>query len=710
MARAEDPALRRGLSPALRRRLRLGAAWVLSALLFAAYFALPDSDDAAALPAAAPHTDAAGEPRKLDIVDVSPPSASPGDAVTITFTGVADADTGEVKVLIAKEEVEILARRPGALVARLPQTIEIGRAKLRIAIEGERSKPYDLRIKSWSWRKPFRNLVGGFALLLFGIAVFARGVGGAAGFRSAHTLARLGRRPPAALGFGGVLGALLVSTTASAGVLAGLVSSRLLALAPAAAAFLGALIGSAAAPLLTGLIDPREGLLLVAMGVLFLGLASDRRASAFGRMVLGAGLIAFGLQTMRPGFDLITQDPRLLAIVSRISADSVRGVAACALLGAALVAILQGPAPVVVLVLVLVQTTARWDLRTALAVLAGSGLGAAVGALVTTPAGRRCRQLAELHLLLGFAATVLSASTVVLWTAVADRLIPGSAEEISWGRRVLMPNMALHLGAAFALSQLASAVVLLPFIRPLARLVERLDPLDRAVSLAKVGDGDGVGFAARGLDAALATAQRALQPTSELALEGRREAGRAAEHALSDAHVALEELLSGTIPALPESEQRTRLGRLAFATLQVQRALWILRKQAEHLTDSRMAEAGGRERVVPLPAEDESTLRDMHGLLSEGLGLAMAAIAGRAPLDLEAARGREIRMNGLEARARAALLAGGGGTRKDLGVLELADAYETAGNQLYRLVEAAAQSIELVEPEPEVSSKKVDLG
>ena len=255
--------------------------------------------------------------------------------------------------------------------------------------------------------------------------MFARGVGGAAGFRSAHTLARLGRRSPAALGFGAGLGALMVSTTAAAGVLAGLVSSRLLALAPAAAAFLGALIGSAAAPLLTGLIDPREGLLLVAVGVLFLGLASDRRASAFGRMVLGAGLIAFGLQTMRPGFDLITQHPSLLAVVSRINADSVSGVVACALLGAALVAILQGPAPVVVLVLVLVQTTARWDLRTALAVLAGSGLGAAIGALVTTPAGRRCRQLAELHLVLGLCATVLSASTVVLWTAVADRLIPG---------------------------------------------------------------------------------------------------------------------------------------------------------------------------------------------------------------------------------------------------------------------------------------------
>ena len=404
--------------------MRLIAAWVLSALLFAAYFALPDGDDARV--AAARRRRRPTEPATRASWTSSTsrrPAPHPGTPSPSRSRG--PPTSALVKVVVAKEEAEILARRPGAVVARLPKTIDIGRAKLRIAVDGERSKPYDLRVKRWSWRKPFRNLVGGFALLLFGIVVFARGVGGAAGFRSAHTLARLGRRSPAALGFGAGLGALMVSTTAAAGVLAGLVSSRLLALAPAAAAFLGALIGSAAAPLLTGLIDPREGLLLVAVGVLFLGLASDRRASAFGRMVLGAGLIAFGLQTMRPGFDLITQHPSLLAVVSRINADSVSGVAACALLGAALVAILQGPAPVVVLVLALVQTTARWDLRTALAVLAGSGLGAAVGALVTTPAGRRCRQLAELHLVLGLCATVLSASTVVLWTAIADRLIPG---------------------------------------------------------------------------------------------------------------------------------------------------------------------------------------------------------------------------------------------------------------------------------------------
>jgi Na+/phosphate symporter len=151
--------------------------------------------------------------------------------------------------------------------------------------------------------------------------------------------------------------------------LAALVSSSLLAVGPAAIAFLGAQLGAATAPLVTGLIDPREGLVAVAVGVLWHGLASDRRSVAFARVVLGAGLIAVGLQTLRPGFEPFVQDPTLLSLVARLKSHSLLDLGLCASLGALLVAVLQGPAPVVVLVLVLAQTTAQWDLRTALLAL-----------------------------------------------------------------------------------------------------------------------------------------------------------------------------------------------------------------------------------------------------------------------------------------------------------------------------------------------------
>ena len=243
---------------------------------------------------------------------------------------------------------------------------------------------------------------------------------------------------------------------------------------PAAAAFLGAQLGAATAPLLvTGLIDPHGGgLLAIAIGVLWLVLATDRRATSIGRLVLGAGLIAYGLQAWRPGLEPLLSDPELLAVADRLNADTLGGVAMCALLGTALVAALQGPAPVLVILLGFAQTHGHGDLRTSLAILSGSGLGASIGALLAIPSGPRGRRLAQLHLVLGALSTLFAASTVHLWSALSDWLVAGAPHEIQWGKRLLLRNFGQHLGVAFALSQVAVAAVLLPFVSWLARVIE----------------------------------------------------------------------------------------------------------------------------------------------------------------------------------------------------------------------------------------------
>ena len=107
----------------------------------------------------------------------------------------------------------------------------------------------------------------------------------------------------------------------------------------------------------------REGLIAIAVGVLWLTLAEDRRSRALARIVLGAGLMAFGLQTFRPGFEALLQDATLLEFLSKLRADGVLHSALCALLGAFLVALLQGPAPVIVLVILIDSCSAllrRW--------------------------------------------------------------------------------------------------------------------------------------------------------------------------------------------------------------------------------------------------------------------------------------------------------------------------------------------------------------
>jgi hypothetical protein len=679
----------------LRRRGRLLAGWLFTALIAVVYFLLPGGGEepVSLEPTPAETADAASGPRQLEILEVTPARPSSGRAITITYTGANDE--AKVHAFAGKVDMEVVAHGHGALVARVPSNLPPGRIKLRLVDGADRSKPYALTLRAPNFQKPFRNLLGGFALLIFGIGVLARGAREAAGFASAHTFALLSRRALSTLGLGGVLGALAQSTTASAGVLAGLVASNLLAVGPAAVAFLGAQFGATAAPLATGLIDSRDGLVIVALGVFWLNVAQSRRSSAFARLLLGAGLMAFGLQTFRPGFELLVQDPTLLSFLAKLKAHGFANIAVCAGLGALLVAVLQGPAPVAVLVLLVAQTTAEWDLTTALSMLAGTGLGASVGALITAPTSRRGREFAKLNLLLGGASTVLAALSVGLWSHLADLIVPGVPHVVDWARRAPLPNLASHLGVAFTLSQIGVACALLPAVGPLARWLERRSADAAEPPLARVGDP--VGVARAELLDVLRQQDKSLPPLRELVQNGSRVAGRRAENCLSEAHSGLETLLAGPVLALPDTPEGRLIGRAAFTSMQLQRSFEGLHRQAERLVDSRIATSASGEDVLPLPRSDDATLAEMHGLLADGVRALISALDEREHIDLEAVRGREIEMNGLEASARNSLREADrpfSGMGSHLRVLELVDAYESSGNQLYRLAEALADSVE----------------
>lgn len=685
-------------------RARLAVAWLLSAAVVVVYLLLPNTDDDAASDTAALGADSGEEPRKLEVVRVRPEGPAPGTAIAITYSGAPRGQ--DVIAFAGKEPLEVLAQRPGSLVAKLPAGAALGHLKIRVSSGGERSKPYDVTVKQRDYRKPFRALAGGIALLLVGTAVLARGARAFIGLDTASQLARFVTRRPAAIGFGAIVGTLTQSTTSAAGVLSALTSGGVLAVSPAAMAFFGAGLAASIAPfVLTGIIEPKDGPLAIAVGVIWYALAPDRRASAVGRLVLGAGFLSLGLHLLRPGFEPFLSDPALLSAFRHLRASSVPGVVRCALLGAVLVGVFQGPAPVVVLVLALAEATGLWDLQTSLAVLAGTSVGAATAALLTMQGGQRSRHLAVVNLAAGLVGTVFSAASVHLWAAVSDFVVRGSAHEVQWGKRVLLPNLGWHLVLAFALSQLTATVLVAALVPSLERRLARLRPLSRLG--ARRSAEDAVGAVQSAVLYVLSLESAALVPISELSLGGVRRAGRRAEHHLSRARDVLEEALSETVPLLPASGAGPSLGRVAFSCLQLHRSVEAVLRVAERLTDVRIGTRAEGAESRPLDVEDEDLVKRMQTLLGEALTDAAASLEAGTGADLDAFRDREIRMNAIEAKARATLVEPRGDApaypmdlRARLGVLELIDACEVAGNQVYRLAQALGDADALDRPPP----------
>ncbi len=686
-----------------RRRWRIGVTWGLSALLVAA-FLLVGGEEGPANPAEDTGR-SADDDQRIEIVEVKPADPYPGSAVVIRVLAAVSTDKvtatlgGHASGAEDKKSVTVLSWQPGQIVVRIPNSAQIGGGKLRVSDGSRASKPYDIRIKAPNRRKLLGSIVGGLALLVFGLRLMAQGSRGFTGQRSRLLLTRIGQRRSWAVGLGVIVGGLTQFTTSAAGMVVSLIDAHLLTVGPAVAVMLGAQFGAAAAPLVLVQAGGREGLLVVAIGVVVVSLAVDRRSEAWGKIVLGMGLLFYGLYILRDGFQPLVASEEILAYIDYFRADSPRGVLVCAATGAVLAALLQGPAPVFVLVLGIAQSTGKPDLASSLAILAGTGAGSATAAaMMAWPFGPEARRMALVTLALALVGSVLAAASVDLWAGLAESLVPRSAAEIAYGKKVLLPNGGQHIAAGVLMSQ-GALTVLLAALLPVALQVA--EKMSLGSDARRAGPGSNVGPEAirSRLPAILGRQREALACVHALALAGHRAQGRKGEHILADARVDLEKLFSDIVYRGTADTAMPPLRRATLAALQLQRALEDLLRHAERRTE-RAVMALPTGSVWQLGPDETHTLKSIHALLLEGLDTAAAQIQSGAVTDIDAPRGREILLNAIEAETRQGLVADARGTDSTstvalkLASTDLVNAYESVGNHLYRLYEALADEVD----------------
>jgi hypothetical protein len=521
----------------LGRRERRALAVLLAAALIAVYFRLPVEEESTAPPGAG----AQSAEDKLEIFEVRPQDPARGSAVVIRFRDSADG--AAPSAALGRTPLEVLERAPGRLVARLPGSAALGHQKLRIYKGETRSKPYDVAVRSVDWRRRFRNLVGGFALVVFGLSCLGRAASRATGLDQALQFRKLASSRGPALLFGGALGAVMQSAPSIGGLLGALVGSNVMTVGAAAVVLLGSHLGTVAAPwALTSLLSPSEGLLAVATGTLWLGFASDRRSRAIANALLGAGLMLFGLHVLRPGFEPLLSEPWLLGWFDALRGDSASALLGRILLGAGLAFVLQGPTPVLLLVASLAETTGFWDFRASLSVVGGAGLGSALGSALAISRRAQGRGLGLLTLLLGAWSTLVTSLGLSLWCGLSDELVSGVPHETRWAARVLHPHLGQHLALAFGLSQLAAALVALPFLPKLAERLQRF-LLERRLPDARHRDPD-VALQRTVILRALAEQEQALGWCTAIATSGSLSRAGQAERTLGRTRRQLEAALT----------------------------------------------------------------------------------------------------------------------------------------------------------------------
>ena len=651
-------------------RLRTGIRWLLS--LAVVGFIISDwgadEERVKSQPSEEPGTSPG-----FQITSIGEADVSPGDALVVEYEG-ADVQR-PVEGTISGRAAEILVRNPTSVVVRISSETPTGKAGLRLLQGDMRTKAWDLQIRPNKHRKLLTRLFGGLALFVYGLALLARGLRGLAGSRVRTLLGRWTRTAPQAVGVGVLVGGVTQLTTSAAALAVGLVDARLLALGPTIAIFVGAQLGAA----LTGALLPvalaSESLLVITIGVVWTRLAAGRRGASIARVLLGAGLMLYGLHLLQTAVQPLVSDPKILPYISYLRDGGGASLAMCAVVGALIALVLQGPGPVYILVIGLSQTGVI-PLANAFAILAGTNLGASIGmALISWQSGKLTHPITVPHLGFGVFATVFALATIPLWIAISPDIAA-----LAYGERVVRPDVSRYLGLGFAVTELGAVGL---WLLVLPRLTRRA--LRRPAPVALTGPPDALAISTqRELATVLLAHQRALDGALEMSCTSDRARGAAVEGSMLDARRTLERQYGVVASASTELERTTQT---VITMLQLQRQIEQLVTVAELAI----------ERGYRLSGDGEVRLRKMHALASESYAAAFETMEHGRAIDLEAAGGREIHMNLIEAESRRVPLPHSRGRDSGVfafGLADLIDTYEHVGNHLFRVCKTMALDTE----------------
>lgn len=307
------------------------------------------------------------------------------------------------------------------------------------------------------------GLLGGLGLFLYGMSLAGDHLQKAAGEQMRTIIGKLTRNRVMGVLLGTVASGVLQSSSAATVMLVGFVSAGMMTLTQAISVTMGAKIGVTITAQLIAFDLSRYALAIVGSGAILIMAAGRReRLQHAGAILLGFGLIFFGLATMSSAMSPLRAIPEFAGLLLRVSESALLAV----LLGAVFTAIIQSAVATVALSMAL-AAQGLLPLSAAIPLSMGAAIGTCATALLASlGANRDGKRVAVAHLL-------FSAGTAVVLLPVLGpftSLVKGVTEGLG------STSVVREIANAYMLFSILGAVVFLPFVGLLERGVRLLIP------------------------------------------------------------------------------------------------------------------------------------------------------------------------------------------------------------------------------------------
>lgn len=323
----------------------------------------------------------------------------------------------------------------------------------------------------------FQSL-GGLGLFLFGMKIMSEGLQKVAGNKMRKILGIVSNNRFVGCGMGALVTSVIQSSSATTVMLVGFVDAGLMSFVQATGVVLGANIGTTITAQLIAFKITAYALPAIAAGVLLKFFLGRRKWIYVGDVLLGFGLIFFGLATMQDGFAPLKDHPSFVALFTRFNADDMLSISLCILVGTIMTMILQSSSATIGVTMAL-ASQGLLNFEASAALILGDNIGTTITAqLASIGASVNARRTARAHAIFNVLGVLLiiaffpSFLKMVIWIT-GHMMDIGPPDLLVHGEH---PNIGRYIANAHTFFNVISALFFLMFLHYLVKVTCWLVP------------------------------------------------------------------------------------------------------------------------------------------------------------------------------------------------------------------------------------------
>lgn len=320
--------------------------------------------------------------------------------------------------------------------------------------------------------------LGGLGLFILGMNMMTEGLQMSAGNRIKKVLSAISSNRVIGCATGAGVTAVIQSSSATTVMLIGFVGAGMMTLQQAVGVVLGANMGTTVTAQLIAFKLTNAALPAIAIGVPMKFFSKKRKLRYIGEIILGFGLLFYGMTVMKHGLSPIKSDPAFISFFTRFDASTLGGILLCVAMGAILTIMVQSSSATVGLTMAL-ATQGLLTFPGAMALVLGENIGTTITAEIATIGSTNinAHRTARAHTLFNVIGVGIMVALFPFFVKIIEfitfQMGAGSVNEVVKGDLV---NISRYIANGHTMFNVINAMVFLFFLPGLIKVAIFLSP------------------------------------------------------------------------------------------------------------------------------------------------------------------------------------------------------------------------------------------